>query len=55
MLGEVMRLWRQEHRLSVREAAAQVGISAATWNRIERGHGLSAQVLVKLLDWLVNP
>lgn len=40
---------------STRALAKQIGISAATVNRIEHGRAMDAATLVKLLNWLMSP
>jgi DNA-binding XRE family transcriptional regulator len=34
--------------------APRIGVSAATLNRIERGHGMDATSLVKVITWLMS-
>lgn len=40
--------------LSVREAAAQMELSAATFSRIERGEVMDGQTLARILLWLLS-
>jgi transcriptional regulator with XRE-family HTH domain len=53
-LGMVLKSWRKQHKLGVREAADLIGISAATLNRIERTEECSGRILAKLLRWLLE-
>lgn len=52
LLGRLSRGQRKYRRLDVRKAASQIGFSAATVSRLERGHPLSADDLVRLCRWL---
>lgn len=51
-LGELIRKWRLMSEKSVREVAAEIGISAPTLNRIEHGESMSGEVLAAILAWL---
>ncbi len=52
-LGLALRLYRTMKLLGVRDLAAQIGISAATISRIERGHAMDAQSLLAVINWLM--
>jgi len=41
-------------RVSIRELAKEIGISAATVNRIERGYVMDAATLMKVLNWMMT-
>lgn len=49
---KAMRLKRKTLNLGVREAARQIGISPATYSRIEREHNMAVSSYVKILKWL---
>jgi len=53
-LGDVLRDWRWARKLTVQEAAKMIGLSAATYNRIERGENMDGAVLAKILTWLLK-
>lgn len=53
-LGQMLRRWRAFEEIGVREAAARVGISAATFSRVERGHIPDADTLLTLLMWMLG-
>jgi transcriptional regulator with XRE-family HTH domain len=53
-LAEVLSKWRFISRLSVRDAAARVGLDAATYSRLERGIEVSASTLRTVLFWLLR-
>jgi len=53
-LGEVIKGWRDNQRIGVREAATILGLSPATLSRIENGKPCSQEVLIILLDWLLH-
>lgn len=40
--------------VTTRALAKDIGISAATLNRIERGNAMDAATLVKLLNWMMS-
>src|SRR5262245_61341101 len=46
---------RRRERLSVRGAAQQVGLSSATFNRIERAEPASGESLFRVMLWLEIP
>jgi transcriptional regulator with XRE-family HTH domain len=55
-LGEYVRRKRQDEKLSLREVARKVGVSAATLSRIENGIGMpDSATLARLASWLGVP
>jgi len=52
-LGEMFRLHRTVRGLSLRDAAAQIGIGHATLMRIETGQAFDAETLLKLWSWML--
>jgi transcriptional regulator with XRE-family HTH domain len=53
-LGDMLRAYRFRHDLTVRDLAPDLGISIATLSRIERGHGLDATTLLRLISWMLE-
>ena len=54
-LAHVLKTYRWAEKLTVRQMAAQLGVSAATLNRFEDGRGeLSGECLSKVLRWLLE-
>lgn len=54
-LASVLKTYRWAERITVRELASRIGISAATLNRFEDGRGdLSGECLSKILRWLLT-
>lgn len=53
-LSEMLRQWRTIETISVRNLAADIGISAATLSRIERGYQMDLQSFLKLQTWLLK-
>lgn len=53
-LGDVLRKWRRGSDIGVREAAAQIGISAPTLSRVERGENMDGEILARILAWLLS-
>lgn len=52
LLSELLKSKRTRDRLSFREAAAKIGISAPTLQRLEGGQVPTTSTLVKLTEWL---
>ena len=52
-LGEVIRKWRMMSELTIRDAAAMIGISATTLHRFESGDDVDGRALIAVLKWLV--
>ncbi len=48
-IGQLMLLWRQSNKLSVRRAAEVTGLDFRTLNRIERGNKPDGGTLARLL------
>lgn len=42
-----------DNRMSLRKCAEQMGLSASTLSRVERGQKLEVDTLCKILRWLV--
>jgi len=51
-LGEIIRKWRIVQERTVRDLAVEIGISASTLSRIERGEKMDAPTFMRLLNWL---
>lgn len=51
-IGRLLVLYRATQRQGVRELGQEIGISAATVSRIERGHAMDADTLLKMWAWL---
>jgi transcriptional regulator with XRE-family HTH domain len=52
LLSELLHEKRIREELSLREAAAEIGTSAPTLQRVEGGQLPTAPTLMKLADWL---
>lgn len=50
-LGDRIRARRRSKNLSIREAAQQIGVSAPTISRVERGHLPERENLLRLARW----
>ena len=53
-LGEIIRKWRIVQERTVRDLAAEIGISASTLSRIERGERMDAPTFMRLFGWLIE-
>jgi transcriptional regulator with XRE-family HTH domain len=54
-LGDRVRAKRRSKKLSIREAAELVGVSAPTISRVERGHLPEREILLRLARWAGVP
>lgn len=54
MLRKILVDYRNQHGISVREAAKVIGISAAALSRWENGRPISADNWKKILLWLMS-
>ena len=52
VIGRLLVLYRASQNCGVRALASTIGISAATLSRIERGHAMDADTLLKVWAWL---
>src|SRR5439155_26132545 len=50
-LGDRVRAKRRSKKLSIREAADEIGVSAPTISRVERGHLPERENLLRLARW----
>lgn len=50
-LGDRVRAKRRSKKLSIREAAGEIGVSAPTISRVERGHLPERENLLRLARW----
>jgi transcriptional regulator with XRE-family HTH domain len=53
-LGRMLLLYRASEDIGIRAAAAEIGTSAATLSRIERGYSFDVETAMKLLVWLTR-
>jgi transcriptional regulator with XRE-family HTH domain len=50
----MLALYRAAHNWTVRDVAPRIGISIATLSRIERGHAMDADTMLRLWQWLIT-
>lgn len=53
-IGRMLALYRAARGIGVRECAAEIGTSAATLNRIERGHYPDITTWLRIEKWLFS-
>lgn len=53
-VGKLLVLYRATHGISLRDLSAELGISASTLSRIERGYEMDARTLIRLWTWLLE-
>jgi transcriptional regulator with XRE-family HTH domain len=53
-LGDVLRKWRRQSDIGLREAARTIGVSHGTLARIEKGEKMDGDTLAKILVWLMS-
>ena len=51
-LAQLLYLWRTVNRLSLRDAAAEIGTTCPTVMRIEHGHYCDLETWMKVQMWL---
>ena len=51
-IGSLISDWRHINRLGIRVVASDIGISASTLGRIERGEEFDSKTMRKLLLWI---
>lgn len=51
-IGRLLVLHRASAQIGMRDLAAEMGLSIATLSRIERGHAMDADTLLKIWAWL---
>jgi transcriptional regulator with XRE-family HTH domain len=51
-LPDIVSARRERRQLSLREAAAEIGISHTTLARVEQGSTCSIENLIRILEWL---
>lgn len=54
-LGELLRLYRTARQITSRELAAAIDLDVSSLARLERGEPSSADALLKLRKWLLEP
>ena len=54
MISELLKAWRLAGGYSVREAAKIIGVSAATYHRIEDGKAIDVVTLLRLVNLLFD-
>ena len=54
-LGTMLRGRRRERRQSLRDLAAEIGVSLNTLSRVERGHVPDLKNFQRIVDWLGVP
>ena len=52
ILGQVIKSWRKEHDVSLREASKQIGLNLNALHRLENGKTCDGDNLVRVLNWL---
>ncbi len=53
-LGPVLRKYRLHAEKSLRELAAEIGVSSSTLSRVERGEEMDGETLAKIINWLTG-
>jgi hypothetical protein len=53
-LHELFSSWRHERRLTIHEAAAELGLTWDTYRRMEHGAAISGETLAIVLKWILS-
>jgi transcriptional regulator with XRE-family HTH domain len=51
ILGELIKSWRKDHEVSLREAAKMMGLDLNALHRLEHGKTCDGENLVRVLKW----
>lgn len=54
ILGQVIKSWRKDQDVSLREAAKMMGLNLNALHRLENGRTCDGDNLVRVLKWLFN-
>lgn len=52
--GQILKTFREQHRMSIRAFAEAIGIPWPTYAGIERGRSMQAGTLLKILGWMLE-
>lgn len=53
-VGPVIRKYRAMTERNIRDVSKEIGISAATLSRVERGEEMDGETLARILKWLTD-
>lgn len=53
-LFKLLANWRWAEKITMREAAKEIGISAPTLCRVEKGEKMDGKTLSKILSWMMS-
>lgn len=53
-LGNILLIYRLTRFFTVRTLAKQIGLSASTLSRVERGYAPDGFTLARILNWLMT-
>ena len=53
-LGTVLKKYRMNREITIRDMAKEIGISYPTYCRIEHGQDIDASTFMKILAWLTT-
>ena len=54
ILPQLLKLYRQDHELSLRQAARLIGMDHSALHRFEGGRSLDQKQFARLLTWVLN-
>ena len=54
MLPKILKAWRYKEEMSMGDAAKWLGVSTATYCRIENGNPMEQKTMIKLINMLFN-
>ena len=52
-IGRLLKIWRAVEDKTTQEAADEIGIAKATFNRLEAGKDVNGTTLSKLINWML--
>jgi hypothetical protein len=53
-LATLLSNWRWAEQITLRTAAAEIGVSIATLRRVENGYPMDGRTLAKIFNWMTG-
>ncbi len=53
-ISDLLKCWRTMREKTVRQISKEIGISHATYSRIENGGEIDKETLMKLFNWVFS-
>lgn len=53
-ISHLLKAWRHDQQMTVRDAAKEIGIPVATYHRVESGEMMGGEALAAVLRWALG-